>query len=138
MEVRMEYTQGRSRQAEVWVDGNLLVVCDALSPGGDPRPPGLLTQVKFSYMSVESVSWERAATENRAKKKLLEPVDRWSYVGYGQVVSIMPVVIDFGLIQMEDPNWTTDESLVGRYVKVAIDRLELVPAHEPDFPEDSG
>jgi hypothetical protein len=46
----------------------------------------------------------------------------------------MPVVIDFGLLQMADANWTTDERLVGRFVRVAIDRLEISPALEQDWP----
>ena len=54
----------------------------------------------------------------------------------GQVTAIMPVTIDFGLLQMEDANWTNDESLVGRHVMIAIDRLELVSADQPDWPEE--
>ena len=40
----------------------------------------------------------------------------------------MPVVIHFGLLRMEDPNWSTDEHLVGKFVRVPIDRLEIIPA----------
>ncbi len=53
-------------------------------------------------------------------------------------VSIMPVVVDFGLLQMEDANWTTDETLVGKCVCIQIDRLEIVPAIAPDFPKEAG
>ena len=80
-------------------------------------------------------SWEEASRANPSRRKALEPERGWRYVGFGQVIQIMPVVIDFGLLAIEDPNWTNDESLVGRYVKVHIDRLELAPAHEPDWPE---
>ena len=136
MEVRMEYTEGRGRKAEVWVDGNLLLVCDGFSPADDPCPPGVMKGVKFTYMSAEGFTWDRATGENRARKRRLEPLDGWSYAGYGQIVSVAPVVIDFGLLQMEDANWTTDEGLVGSYVRIPIDRLEIIVADEPDFPED--
>ena len=49
----------------------------------------------------------------------------------------MPVVIDFGLLKMEDANWTGDERLIGRYVRVAIDRLEVSPAFAPDWPDEA-
>jgi hypothetical protein len=64
-------------------------------------------------------------------------VRKWAYVGLGRVVAIMPVLIDFGVLTMEDANWTNDESLVGRYVRVPIDRLEIVWASETDWPEDA-
>jgi hypothetical protein len=131
----MESTDGRGQRAEVWVKGNLLTVCDSLSEPGEKCRPGPLERVRFSYMSAGGMSWEQAAQANRARRKRLEPLRGWTYAGYGRVVSVMPVVIDFGLISMEDPNWTTDESLVGCYVKVAIDRLEISRAPRPDWPE---
>jgi len=135
MEIRMEYTAGRGRPAQVWVDGILLTVCDGLSGPDGKCLPGELAHVRFSYMSTDGGSWDRSIVTDRDIKKRLEPIRSWSYTGYGQVISVMPVVIDFGLLTMEDPNWSTDESLVGRSVRVAIDRLELGPAVEPDWPE---
>ena len=135
MEVRMEHTEGLGGLAQVWVDGRLLTVCDGVSGSDRPRPPGVLEGAAFSYMTAGRVVWDRAVRDNPGKKKLLDPVRRWSYVGYGRVVSVAPVVIDFGLLQMEDANWTTDESLVGRFVMVSIDRLEIAFANAPDYPE---
>ena len=137
MEIRMEHTDGLGGLAEVWVDGTLLSVCDSVSLADRPTGPGLMQDVRLQYVSQQGVSLALAARENRARKKYLDPVRRWTYVGYGQVVSIMPVVIDFGLLRMEDANWVTDESLVGRYVAVPIDRLEIAPANEPDWPEEA-
>jgi hypothetical protein len=51
------------------------------------------------------------------------------------VNSIVPVVIDFGLLQMEDANWTMDESLVGQFVRIVMDRLEISWSAEPDWPD---
>ena len=131
----MEHTEGLGELAEVWVDGQLLMVCDGVSPSGRPCPPGVLDEAAFSYMTVERVVWDQAVLANPGRKKLLDPVRRWSYTGYGQVLAVAPVVIDFGLLQMTDPNWTTDESLTRQFVKISIDRLEIGFANEPDYPE---
>ena len=135
MEVRLESTDGPARAAEVWVDGTLLVVMDEYSRPGEQPPPGLLTDVKFTYMTQEGFSWDQAIGGNRAKRRLIEQVRGWRYVGYGRVVQIMPVVIDFGLLTMEDANWTTDEALVGRFVRVPIDRLSIARRVEDDWPD---
>lgn len=137
LEVRMEYTEGLGREAQVWVNGELLTVCDGISLLDSPVRPGELDSVKFSYMSAEGFSWDQAICGNRGERKMLQHVRGPAYVGYGKVVAIMPVVIDFGLLQMADPNWTTDEYLVGRYVKIHIDRLEISPDHQPDWPDDA-
>lgn len=137
MEVRMEHTEGLGKLAEVWADGRLLQVCDGVSAPGRRVPAGVMKNVEFRYVTMAGFSWPQAVRGNPDRKKDIAPVRRWSYVGYGQVLSVMPVVIDFGLLRMEDANWTTDEGLVGQYVRVPIDRLEIVPSREPDWPEDA-
>ena len=134
MQVRMETTEGLGRAAEVWVNGHLLRVCDGVSRPGRRCPPGLLEGVKLAFATAEAISWEQAARANPSRKMMLEPVRGWSYVGYGRVVSIMPSVVDFDLATMECPQWTTDRGLIGRYVRIPIDRLELVPAEPADWP----
>lgn len=133
MEVRMEHTQGYGRQAEVWVDGELLCVCDNISTDDRRCAPGILDNVRFLYHSDTGTPWSDARQQNPGRKQLLEPIKRWSYTGYGRVLQIQPVVVDFGLLVMEDNSWTTDESLIGKYVAVQIDRLEI--AHpKSEFP----
>jgi len=136
MEVRLESTDGPGRQAEVWVDGTLLVVMDEYSRPGEQAAPGLLTYAKFVYMTEQAFSWADAAAANRSERRLLEPLGSWRYAGYGRVVQIMPVVIDFGLLCMEDANWTNDEKLVGKFVRVPIDRLSLTHQESNRWPED--
>ncbi|MFB3893639.1 MAG: hypothetical protein ACE15C_16625 [Phycisphaerae bacterium] len=135
MEIRLESTEGFGKPAEVWVEGTLLTVCDNLSAPSRRQAPGVVENVKFSYMSSEGFTWEDAAAGNRKHNKTLAQVRGWTYEGYGRVVSIMPVVIDFGVLMMEDGNWTTDECLIGQWVKVPIDRLEVGPGSTPDWPE---
>ena len=135
MEVRMEHTDGLGKLAEVWVDGRLLRVCDGVSRPGGRCAAGVLGGVRFQYVAIDGLAWDAAARGNPDKKKNLEPVRGWSYTGYGQVTQIMPVRIDFGLLEMDDANWTYDETLVGQFVRVPIDRLEIVRAEKPDWPE---
>ena len=135
MEIRMEHTDGLGEEAEVLVGGHLLKVCDGVSSALRPCPPGVLEGVKFSYVCMAGHGWDGAVRRNPSRRKALEPQKAWGYVGYGQVVQVMPVVIDFGLIEMEDALWSSDETLVGQYVGVAIDRLEISPAHKPDWPK---
>jgi len=125
MEVRMEHTEGFARKAEVLVDGESLIVCDGVSTPARRCAPGVIESVKFSYPSLEGFQWSRAVRENPSHKIRLEHVRGWSYVGFGRVVSIMPVTIYFGMLELEDPNWSDDENLTGKYVKVPIDRLDL-------------
>jgi hypothetical protein len=135
MDVRMEHTRGLGQAAEVWVAGTLLTVCDGISESDNRRPPGEIEDARFRYVCESPPPLSDAVITDGSRQKGLEPVKDWAYLGVGQIVSIMPVVIDFGLLQMEDPRWETAESLVGRYVQVDIDRLEITPAHEPDWPD---
>jgi len=57
------------------------------------------------------------------------------WVAGTRVTQVMPVTVDFGLLQMEDANWTTDEGLVGTFVRIPIDRLEITLANPADWPE---
>ena len=135
MEVRMENTEGLGRLAEVYVGQQSLLVCDGLSSSSKRLPPGPLENVRFTYVTEESFSWADAIAANTGRRQRLDHLRDWSYTGYGRVVSVMPVVIDFGLLKMEDANWSGQEQLIGRYVRVAIDRLEISAAFEPDWPD---
>ena len=134
MDVRMEHTRGRGRQAEVWVADELFTVCDGISSAESLTPAGPMEGVRFRYMTESPVALSSTVKENPRLRKGLDHLRSWAYTGYGQVVSIMPVMIDFGLLTMEDPNWATDESLIGRHVRVAIDRLEIEPGDEEPSP----
>jgi hypothetical protein len=135
-EVRMEYTEGLGRKAEVWVDGHLLCVCDGVSTTTKRCPPGEMASVKFSYLTEAGFSWEYALLGNPSRRKVLDPLRGWAYVGYGQVLQVMPVLVDFGVVTMQDANWSTEESLVGKYVKIPVDRLEITFVQEPDWPKE--
>jgi len=131
----MEHSEGRGGMAEVWVDGTLMTVCDSVSTSDNRCRPGLMQGVSFRFTRDEAIDWNDAVYANGHKKILMEPISGWSYAGYGRVESVMPVKINFGLMTMEDPEWSTDEGLVGHFVAVPISCLELIPAPDGDYPE---
>ena len=136
MEVRMEHTEGFARKAEVLLGDESLIVCDGVSAPERRCAPGVIENVKFSYPSLEGFQWPRAVRENPSHKVRLEHVRGWSYVGFGRVVSIMPVTIDFGTLELEDPNWSDDKNLEGKYVKVSIDRRDLSVDEGKQWPDE--
>ncbi len=131
MDVRMEYTAGRGREAEVWVAQALLTVCDGISTADACTPPGPVERARFRYQTESPLPVTDMLAGNPKNEKGLDPVRSWAYTGYGQIVSLMPTVIDFGLLRMEDPNWLTDSDLIGQYVSVPIDRLEVEIVDDP-------
>jgi hypothetical protein len=135
MEVRLESTEGLGGAAEVLINGEPYYVCDGISPREGRLAPGVLEGVKFTYMTEAGFSWEQALRGNPAEERILNHVKGWGYQGLGRVIQIMPVLVDYGVLEMEDSNWTNDESLIGRYVTIPIDRLEIVSASQSDWPE---
>ncbi len=133
MDVRMESMGGHGQAADVWVGGELMRVYDSFTPPGERAVPGLLENVRFRYIADEPVDWDTARDENLGFRKRLDSVQGWAYVGYGQIVDIMPVRIDFGLLQMDDANWSTDRNLIGQYVRVTLDRLEIAPDDDEEL-----
>jgi len=125
MDIRMEHTAGYGQRAEVWVGGVLLTVCDGVSDPERRCSPGELEGVRFRYLSESSLTIEEMSAGNTKRYVGIEPQRDWSYTGYGRIVSIMPTEIDFGLMTMEDAHWTTDDAMIGEYVAVPIDRLEV-------------
>jgi hypothetical protein len=137
MDIRLESTEGLGRLAEIYINGQSYFVCDGISTPSRRVTPGVLEGVAFQYVTEAGFDWSEAVRGNPSEKRQLEHVRKWAYVGLGRVVAIMPVLIDFGVLTMEDANWTNDESLVGAYVRIPIDRLEIVWASETDWPEDA-
>ncbi|MDP6046324.1 MAG: hypothetical protein QGG25_11995 [Phycisphaerae bacterium] len=132
----MEHTEGFARKAEVLLDNESLIVCDGVSTPEMRCGPGVIENVKFSYPSLEGFQWSQAIKDNPSNRVRLEHIRGWSYMGFGRVLSIMPVTIDYGMIQLEDPNWSDDEALAGKYVKVMIDRLDLNIDDGKQWPEE--
>jgi len=72
-------------------------------------------------------SLEETLQGNPLKKKELVPKGDCSYDAFGEIVSVDPIVADFGNgIELEIGNWSKDTSLIGKYIFVYIARLDIL------------
>ena len=62
---------------------------------------------------------------NVLKEKKVIKGKNWDYEGYGQILSISPVIIDFGDFELNVGNWINDHRVIGEYVFWKIERLDI-------------
>ena len=123
MRVEILSTEGHGLEAKIRVEGHVLVVMDDFST--IPNEVMDLDRPEFSYLNIEGSTWEEQFSGNPNKLKKLVSKGGWSYDGYGQIVSIRPVIADFGLLKLDIGDFTNDERCVGAWIHEAIERLEL-------------
>ena len=118
-------TEGFALAAEVEINGHRLIVMDQFSPPGGKRGAGVLQDVRLSADEFAPLTWEAVFSGNPNAEKRLTHVTGWTYLGYGQVVQVDPMIVDFGFLQLEVGPRTHDRRCVGEFVKIKIDRLSL-------------
>lgn len=122
-EIGLIKTDGYGLLAEVIIGGQVLGVMDDFSM---IQPELILnSEPEFSHLSLEGYTWEQMFSGNPDKKKMLVRTGDWSYEAYGQIISIKPVVADFGIIVLELGDFTNDERCIGEWIVEKIDRLDL-------------
>jgi hypothetical protein len=83
-------------------------------------------KIKFDCIEY-SLKWETIFYENKTQKQTLESQNEFcSYLAYGKIISINPVIVDFGDIKMEIGDWTHDDKVVGEFIYFKIDRLDIL------------
>lgn len=86
-------------------------------------------EVEFDALDYP-LSWEVIFSENKEHKLGLEQAsEEGSYYAYGQIVSINPIIADFGDIRLALGEWTHDERVIGEYIYWKIERLDIRRAH---------
>lgn len=126
MDISLLETNGYALDAKVEVESQVLIVMDDISNPGGKHPLGLVRDVEIGYLTVNPNDWEATFSGNPDHLKTLLHCERWNYLGYGQIVKINPVMIDFGIFTLQyDDLRTSDERCVGEYVVVKIDRLSI-------------
>ena len=120
--VELIHTEGYGLEAEVVFGDTKLTVMDAFSVPDKMHAPGLLEDVGFCANEFSGPSWEEIFQGNPTKEKKLERLSGWSYFGYGEIVSINPTSVDFGIFTLEAGPRTNDARCIGEFVKVHIDR----------------
>ena len=81
-------------------------------------------KLELDSMSAE-LEWEIIFSENREKEIKLEQKGDWKYEAYGKILSINPVIVDFGEFELDTGNWTNDKKVIGQYIYWKIDRLDI-------------
>lgn len=81
--------------------------------------------VKFEC-DVGDFKIEAAFSGNPERAKRLEKISKWKYRGYGQIVSVDPILCDFGDIQLNIGKWSNDATIIEKFVCVEIARLTVV------------
>ncbi len=123
MKVEIIKTEGYGLLAEVRVGEQLLGVMDDFSMV--PVEQLSYAEPEFSYLGLEEYSWEQMFSGNLRQEKKLVRTGDWSYEAYGQIVSIKPVIADFGLFKLELGDFTNDQRCIGEWIVERIDRLDL-------------
>lgn len=118
-------TAGEYLEAIIKVNGQRLTVMDEFglfSVDSLPKP-GELCEVEFSPYLDEDEAWEDIFAGNPDKLVLIEQIKGWRYRAFGKIINVNPVVVDCGLLQVEDVVCSTDPRLIGEYVAFGITRL---------------
>ena len=94
---------------------------------------------EFSILRLTEQSWESMFRGNPERRKGLIPTGHWSYDGYGEIISVRPVVVDFGDFKFDIGDFTSDQRCIGEFIHVIVDRLEItfhsravIKGSEPD------
>lgn len=126
MRVVLLASEGYGGTAQIEVDGQPLLVRDALSEPGEPAAPGPIAAARFRAVAPVPASWPRAAERNPERLKKLEHVRGWRYLGFAEILGVNPVRADLGALVLELDLPAAGPELVGRHVVLDIDRITLV------------
>ena len=84
-------------------------------------------EVDIEFSSLDyPVSWEAIFSENKEHDLVLKPAtENCAYYAYGKILSLSPIIADFGDIKLSIGDWTHDERVIGEYIYWKIDRLDI-------------
>lgn len=123
--VRLIHTNGYALECEVELNDTRFIAMDAFSPAGGSSKPGDILEPEISCLDIESPTWEAFFNGNPDKRKEVIRSDSWNYRGFGQVTAINPMIVDFGMLQLQGGPATHDERCIGAYVSGNIRRLQI-------------
>ena len=94
---------------------------------GDEFQKGENAKVEFDHLNYP-LEWDVIFTENKNKELKIEKTkdSEWSYYGFGKIITINPIMADFGDIQLELGSWTNDYKVIGEFIYWKIERLDIV------------
>lgn len=118
MRARLISTDGEYLEARIDIDGTVLHVMDEFSPA----ECGDVLDIELIPMLDEHESNNDILDGNPDRKRGLERIESWSYRAFGIICSLSPVIVDCGLVQLEDDIEETGIG-IGQPVAFTISRL---------------
>src|SRR5262245_66220314 len=108
---------GPGHEAVLKIKGREYRVRDGFSWVAARTPPiGGDLDVELSAVVDESWSWEKIFAANPNQKIGLEPLEGWSYLALGRIMSIDPVRVDCGILVEERAIYSRDPRVIGEFV----------------------
>lgn len=121
-------TQGPYLEALLDIEGVRFCVMDEFSVCADTAPkPGDVFEFRFSAELAGDESWETQFAGNPDQRIGLHPLNGWAYRAYGKVLSVSPVIVECGILQLEDVVCSNDPALIGEHLAFTITRLGGYP-----------
>jgi hypothetical protein len=126
MRAKLLETQGYALEAIIEIDNRQLHVMDDMSPPGGSADPGSEFDIELSPLCLGEEGWDQVFCGNPDKKMDIERLEGWEYIAFGKIIQLNPVVIDCGILTLENEIHTHDERCMGEYVAMKITRLAAV------------
>jgi hypothetical protein len=133
MDITLISTDGYALEAKINFGGRVFTVMDVFSPCESSAQPGHIFDAEISCMDIVSKSWEEMFSSNPDCIKDLVQIESWDYRGFGQIVEVNPMKIDFGVLVLEGGPSTHDTRCIGEYVGCTVERLQLSGTPEDAF-----
>jgi len=125
MRVTLISTEGPWLEAKVKAGDRILTVMDEFSIDEGTAPTvNSEFDVELSAFVDEDGSWEEMFSGNPERKREVRQLDGWRYQAFGKVISIDPVVVDCGLLEIPDVFHSNDSRVVGEFISFMISRLD--------------
>lgn len=125
MNVVLIETEGYGGDAVIEIDGQRLTVRDALSTVDRPARPGPVAGARFEAVTADPRASKRTLGKNLERITTLEHRWGWRYLGHGRIVSLDPLRIDLGVLDIELDASPDLEHAPGDFVTIEIDRISV-------------
>lgn len=122
MKAKFISTEGDFLEAKIEIHDQIYSVMDDFN--GSRFTSGDDLKIRLSEYISDEFQWDAIFNANHKKVKKLEHIRSWSYFALGQIISVSPVIVDCGIIQIKNPFSTNDPSCIGEFVGFTVARLD--------------
>ena len=122
MKAKLIKTDGDYLEAIVEIAGHEYIVMGEFN--GKSINLGSELDIELSGNDLNDLDWDEIFTLNPSQEKRLQHIKGWTYFGLGEIVSVNPVIVDCGIIKIEDAFSTKDVKCLGEFIGLKINRLD--------------